>query len=150
VTSPLTGKLPAVPSTAPMSTGTRGKRAARGLSGVSAAVPFVVKGTFMDPATGRIVVVAGADYWGMVFVVSAIAAGLVVLTWIAFHEEYRRKVARLGEYDSSTRFYFLDVGTLCGGHATKPCAVFDESTGRVHVYMARIGTQAVRKELGRE
>lgn len=124
--------------------------AGRGLSGVSAAVPLVVRGEFMDPATGKIVVVAGADYWGMVFVVAAIAAGLVVLMSLAYRELYRRKVAALGEYDSSTRFYFLDVGALCGGHATKPCAVFDESTGRVHVYTTRIGSQWLRKELGRE
>jgi hypothetical protein len=38
VKSPLT--VPAAPSTAPMSTGTEGKRAARGLSGASAPAPL--------------------------------------------------------------------------------------------------------------
>ena len=65
--------------------------------------------------------------------------------------------------DDCIRFYFIDIGMLGENHAGKQCAVFDQTTGRVHVYMVRLHpglyigqhTMAycngkVRKELGRE
>jgi hypothetical protein len=84
------------------------------------------------------------------FILLAISWFVVALMWLHWRGVYCRKVARLGEYDSSTRFYVIDVGALCGGRATKPCAVFDESTGRVHVYTTRLSSRWLRKELGRE